>query len=972
MALFVYVLKSLSTILALCFAIVASAQFTDDFSDGNFTVNPVWSGQDSIFEVNISNQLQLNNPNALGEAYLSTPSGAIEQAHWQFLVQMDFNPSSSNLARVYLVANQPNLLNNVEGYFVELGNTSDEVSLYRQDGSSDVKIIDGKDGRLNTSTVNVRVDVFRDTLGNWKLYSDTTGAFNFYQEGTVNDSTYFSSSYFGVFCDYTSTRSDKFFFDDFVVTGQPYVDSDAPELLGLQLISDSTLFLEFSEAMDNAILNTGKYAVNNGIGSPVTVTALQPDNSEIELEFQPGFSQNGTYTLSFFTVQDLAGNTLAQSSADFIYFKAQKGDVIINEILADNSPVVGLSNDEDLEYVELYNRTAFDIDLSGWQIEDNLSSGTLPQIILPADSFVVLTSTGKKDSLPAAGFNGIFVGVPSFPGLNNGGELLSLRSPENLVVDAVNYSDDWYKDASKEDGGYSLERIDTDFDCENADNWRASSAQAGGTPGFTNSVNGTLIDSTAPSIVSLEILSRDSLLLVFSESVDSSVLNTVNYSIAPAGISVANVFSQENLTSFTLKLSTNINAGIVYELTINNIIDCPGNTLLDNTVNFAIPESPEADDVIISEVMADPEPSLELPEAEYIELVNRSDKVLNLKGWIFESNGSKVELPNKLMLEGDRLVLVEKDVQSQFLGFGEILALDNLPQLPNSSGTLVLSSDSGKVIDHVLYNESWYQSALKEDGGWSLEIIDENNLCEGAGNWIASKDDRGGTPAQVNSVAAENPDTIAPVLNYIVYEMGDTLKLYFDSPLDEASVLAANYEIDLSLDVMSVFWSAYAPEWVHLVLQNSPSQDQIYTLTITDITDCAGNLIGEFNDGQFGIPQTPDSGDVVINEILFNPNTGGSDFVELYNTSDKVIDLRDLIITRAPSDFPEDVDDYATCSETGFQLLPQQFVVLTESPNNIKENYIVEDSRTLLEVDGMPNYTNSDGIVALKKETLKM
>ena len=51
------------------------------------------------------------------------------------------------------------------------------------------------------------------------------------------------------------------------------------------------------------------------------------------------------------------------------------------------------------------------------------------------------------------------VGVTSFPSLNNAGENVSLMDASSNLVDEVNYTDSWYQDASKEDGGWSLEQI---------------------------------------------------------------------------------------------------------------------------------------------------------------------------------------------------------------------------------------------------------------------------------------------------------------------------------------------------------------------------------------------------------------------------------------------------------------------------------------------------------------------------------
>ena len=48
---------------------------------------------------------------------------------------------------------------------------------------------------------------------------------------------------------------------------------------------------------------------------------------------------------------------------------------------------------------------------------------------------------------------------------------------------------------------------------------------------------------------------------------------------------------------------------------------------------------------------------------------------------------------------------------------------------------------------------------------------------------------------------------------------------------------------------------------------------------------------------RFGLPDYVQPKDIVINEILYDPLPGGSDFVELYNKSNKIIDLKNLFFS---------------------------------------------------------------------------
>jgi hypothetical protein len=73
------------------------------------------------------------------------------------------------------------------------------------------------------------------------------------------------------------------------------------------------------------------------------------------------------------------------------------------------------------------------------------------------------------------------------------------------------------------------------------------------------------------------------------------------------------------------------------------------------------------------------------------------------------------------------------------------------------------------VIDSIRYTTNWYKDAIKDDGGWSLELINplQNSTCLDATNWIASNDANGGTPGVVNSVYSLAPDVTAPKISSV-------------------------------------------------------------------------------------------------------------------------------------------------------------------------------------------------------------
>ncbi len=161
-------MKNLAFISCFLFSLSLFAQFTDDFSDGDFTANPAWTGDVNKFLVNGDGQLQLNAPSETGTAYLSTPSTAIKDAVWEFWVKLNFTPSTSNYARFYLLSDNADLTASLNGYFLRIGygsGTNKELNLYRQNGSSSVRLTENPAFLGGLEPVDVKIKVTRSAAG---------------------------------------------------------------------------------------------------------------------------------------------------------------------------------------------------------------------------------------------------------------------------------------------------------------------------------------------------------------------------------------------------------------------------------------------------------------------------------------------------------------------------------------------------------------------------------------------------------------------------------------------------------------------------------------------------------------------------------------------------------------------------------------------------------------------------------------
>src|SRR5690606_24472546 len=117
--------------------------------------------------------------------------------------------------------------------------------------------------------------------------------------------------------------------------------------------------------------------------------------------------------------------------------------------------------------------------------------------------------------------------------LLNGGTTLTLSAPGNVVIDQVIYSSTWYGDDVKDDGGWTLERINPFAPCSDATNWTASNDERGGTPGIQNSVFDDTPDTEAPVMQAVQVVSATEIVLVFNEGLDVMAVTGASYTIDP-------------------------------------------------------------------------------------------------------------------------------------------------------------------------------------------------------------------------------------------------------------------------------------------------------------------------------------------------------------------------------------------------------------------------------------------------------
>ncbi len=941
----------------------------EDFSDGNFTENPTWNGDAESWTIT-DGQLNSNGPAVSGTfLQLTTPSNALSNTQWQFFVNPRLSTSSNNYIDIFLVSDTDNLKDIPNGYFVRIGGTPDEISLFRADEGTATAIIDGDNGTIGSSSNNaVQIKVTRTDAGEWTLQRDigVTGLFTI--EGTAIDNIHTNSTHFGILIRYSQANATDYYLDD-VLISNIIIDTEAPQVLAANAISSKIIEVAFSEAVSSETAEDANNYLLNGSEIPSMATLVNP--TLVRLIFDNSLQSGGNNPLQISNIEDISGNIMLPQELSIAYFEAQEGDIIISEIFPDPAPAVGLP---EFEFIELYNRSDSDIPLANWTISDASSDATLPTLTLPAKSYLIVCSQGD----PAEAYFpfGEVATVNSLPSLNNSSDELTLRSNAGLIINQVNYSSSWYRDSDKSSGGWTLEVINPDNLCETANNWIASLDTKGGTPGQSNSVLGLFPDNDAPKILSATINNDQVIEILFDEVVDLlTASDSFNYTL-DNGISVQSVMEEGQMV--TLFLENPLQQGTVYTLTVNDVADCLGNLTENLQVQLAIPEPAQIFDILINEIYTDftvPEPfdlpQLNLPEAEFIELYNRSDKTIDLGGFYLADRTDTTQLNNYLLLAQQHVVLCREDAIVDFLAMGiPALGVDGFPNLGNTSEDVLLLSPSLELIHSVNYQSFWYRDGVKQQGGWTLELIDPANPCEGANNWRASEAEVGGTPGLQNSTFASNPDETFPDLLRAEALLPNQVQLFFSETLNPSNVNDLSfYNIDGGIG-QPIVVLLLPPSFnsMLLLLSNPLQANQTYTITVQGLTDCAGNSIGVMNQAPLGLSEVAEMGDLVINEILFNPVSGGSDFVELYNTSNKIVQLFGWSLANADlEENPDSLINLAPIVTERYSLHPKQYLVLTENVEQVRTFYGKCNNlptNGFIQTD-LPTYDDNEGVIAV-------
>ncbi len=495
-----------------------------------------------------------------------------------------------------------------------------------------------------------------------------------------------------------------------------------------------------------------------------------------------------------------------------------------------------------------------------------------------------------------------------------------------------------------------------------------------GTPGFRNTLTPLNYDLLISSVSVTPLNPLQGQTVTISAKVKNKGVNTaatyqaefyndLNFDSIPT---VNELLSTQNLVNLlagdSINFSTQfgpLNAGnyrIIAKVNFSQDEDTTNNKIVFDFTVYS--QGNNYNDIVINEIMYAPSTG----EPEWVEVYNRTANVINLKKWKFADNSTTVTITsNNVFIQPNSFVVLSKD--SSVLSYYSVpvpVIVFSLPALNNTDDACVLKDSLGNLIDSLYYYSSWGGAS-----GKSLERIDVNSSSTNSSNWKTSTNIYKATPGRINSVTQKNYDVTLKdiVFNPAFPVSGDNVTvsaLIKNTGKNSASFYTELWE-DTNLDSLPDVLVASSNT---LTLAAGDSLQHQFSYIINNITNTKGFVAfavytqdEDTTDNRLyklvatGYPKSS----IVINEIMYAPQGGEPEWIELYNTTSDSINLSNWTIT----------DVYATPITAKINqqvyIKANEFLVIAKD-STIKNFHRSIPSRFI--VVSMPSFNNDvDGVV---------
>ncbi len=509
-------------------------------------------------------------------------------------------------------------------------------------------------------------------------------------------------------------------------------DLTAPNVSTVTAVNDSTVSVDFSEAMNATATDTANYSGLSGINTITLNAAATQATISLSTKLVDGQSN----TITIVNAEDASGNIMdAPQTFNFTYtVPVIIPKLVITEIMY-NGPESGTDT---TEFIEIYNNDTMAVNLDGYYFAKGVTY-TLPNYVLDTNSYFVVS----YDSLKFANFYGKTAYQWTSGGLSNGGEKILLVNPQGDTVDFVHYDDVSPWPTSPDGNGPSLTFCNPNLDNNNGANWSAATTYVGmnaagdsiwANPGegCGNIVPPPSGDTIPPIVNNATVSSATAIEVYFSEAVDTTAENVANYT----GLgTVSNAIRNTNGDMVTLTLANALTDGVNNTLTVANIKDTSGNVMVAPQ-NFNLIYNASVANMLITEIMYN-DPS-GIDSLEYFEIYNNGSSAANIGGYEVTQGVHFVFPGNTNLAAGDYMVIAKDSalVNSVFGISGTLQWTSG--GLKNSGEDIAIENSVGDTIAYVNYDDASPWPVGADGQGPSMEFCDKTLDNNNGANWSLS------------------------------------------------------------------------------------------------------------------------------------------------------------------------------------------------------------------------------------------
>lgn len=688
---------------------------------------------------------------------------------------------------------------------------------------------------------------------------------------------------------------------------------------------------------------------------------LQDDTVVVNFLFNDYIEGKNYFVVDLKTIpDDDTLNNKAYTVVTGVVASIKRNDLIINEIMyAPRSP--------EPEWIEIFNRSDETINLYKFKLADNRDTTEvirMPIELEPSEYLVV-----AKDSTVISKYNiKTKVVVRNFPILNNNFDSVILIDSLNRTIDSLEFNSSWGGTS-----GLSLERINPDLSSIDSINWGSSKNKFGATPGIINSLSEKDYDVIVKNIffsppyplygenisisVEIENAGRETALFKIElfEDIDNDSIPDLHLE------SIENLLLQSKETSvysFNYEVQNIQQEKYFY---VRAVYTSDEDTTNNSIINSLIPGYP-VNTIVANEIMYMPLGG----EPEWIELYNKSSDSINLKNWSVSdviTTPSKVKINQDAVIPPEGYLVLAKDnsiYDYHFIIPSQVIII-NLPVLNNDRDGVVITDNRGLTIDSVFYYKEWGGI-----NGFSLERISVSALANIASNWKTSIDIEQSTPGRVNSLTPKLYDlSITEIITNPRFPVeGDNITISAEVK-NYGGLTAETFSVEFYYknEIDSIFImldkqisNNLQPDETVVVISIKQLENIYQKMTIgvriifQSDEDTLNNYREKIIEPGFRVQS------LLINEIMYAPQSGEPEWIEFINVSNDTINLKNWSVSDIlPS------PKRGIISEEDLLLHPNEFLIIAQDSSFFNH---FQNVNTVIKVSQFGNLSNiTDGIM---------